>query len=663
MLPGGYIGEPHVTVPSGVMLGALTGETAVSNLSVHTEQVQAPGGEPASIAHVVGTLDAGTLQVFCTSLDELLESGATDVVVDLFETSYVNSTGLATLLKYNDAVRQREGRMAYARVPAKVLLVMRMLGFTTLFTVCDDIPGALAYISGADTTSPQEGEPEAAVAVDEPADPETAPPIEAHADPVADASPDVATDAPVPPPAEAPAADIPLNAVLDGLGEATQQEIGRAARSRRATHERFFATASAFEPGSKSRALMLCVGEAGGSSLLTPGTPSASGGGYFLRYRGKGIAVDPGRGFLATFAAAGGRLIDIDYVLVTRSTDRTAGDLGPIFDALHRFERTPKGEPKRVHLYLPAGAVAALSPVIALRGTPNVASVTTLHASGRTDGRWSNMHGLPGAHLTALPAYGCDVTSPDESVGLAFRFDVQGGSRTVVFTGETTVYPPLRMSDGSAKRDGDGRPVLDVDPSKALHERYPQEALSPDLLVAYAGTIDDHELQRLEADTVGATGLDAVSTPPESQRSEARVFGTDALGLRGLHLLLTGLAPRSIVVGELGIESADARVQIARALGEATGGQFVAPGDTAIACDITSGRFLCHASRRFEDAASIDCMAVEDDASSPFFRAGSRRTCVFEKPLPADDGAAAALRAFYEAIGESGLPAVLSGED
>jgi glyoxylase-like metal-dependent hydrolase (beta-lactamase superfamily II) len=43
------------------------------------------------------------------------------------------------------------------------------------------------------------------------------------------------------------------------------------------------------------------------------------GGGYYLRHDGYGIVIDPGYNFLQNFYEAGGRIFDIDAIVLTHA--------------------------------------------------------------------------------------------------------------------------------------------------------------------------------------------------------------------------------------------------------------------------------------------------------------------------------------------------------
>jgi anti-sigma B factor antagonist len=154
------------------------------------KNIKSAEGLTATLAELVGSIDATTVESFASVMDKLLEKGVRYLVLDCAGIKYINSTGLGILLKYVDAFNERDGGIAFSQVPQKVMLVMEMLGFNALFTIVSDEAVALKHFSGAETPP---------VSVQVPADVgQPAPPAPAVA-----AAP--AAAAPVAPPALTPA--------------------------------------------------------------------------------------------------------------------------------------------------------------------------------------------------------------------------------------------------------------------------------------------------------------------------------------------------------------------------------------------------------------------------------------------------------------------------
>ncbi len=155
------------------------------------KNIKSAEGLTATLAELVGSIDATTVESFASVMDKLLEKGVKHLVLDCAGVKYINSTGLGILLKYVDAFNERDGGIAFSQVPQKVMLVMEMLGFNALFTIVSDEAVALQHFSGAETPP---------VSVQVPSDVGQPAPAPAAAAPVAPATPTPAV-APVTAPA------------------------------------------------------------------------------------------------------------------------------------------------------------------------------------------------------------------------------------------------------------------------------------------------------------------------------------------------------------------------------------------------------------------------------------------------------------------------------
>ena len=86
-------------------------------------------------------------------------------------------------------------------------------------------------------------------------------------------------------------------------------------------------------------------------SSHTPLAGSALGGGYFVRWHGKGIALDPGHTFLTSFSNAFGPtdtaplcLNDIDLVIASHDHPDHCGDLANLLALVYAYRRQGAGE-------------------------------------------------------------------------------------------------------------------------------------------------------------------------------------------------------------------------------------------------------------------------------------------------------------------------------
>jgi len=110
-----------------------------------------------TIIHLVGVIDAHTLDTFEGSLREVmdddgqdsggLDSGGLAIVLDCNELRYVNSAGFGELIRYHDQLKSRGGRLVLARVPPKIGVILEMLGLKSLIPVATGLDEARGIAS------------------------------------------------------------------------------------------------------------------------------------------------------------------------------------------------------------------------------------------------------------------------------------------------------------------------------------------------------------------------------------------------------------------------------------------------------------------------------------------------------------------------------------
>ena len=128
-------------------------------LELRVKPIRSPAGTLATLAQVEGAIDASTLARFQEVMDKLIARGVKNLVLDCAAVRYINSSGLGTLLKYAETFESINGNLMFSRVPSKVLLVMEMLGFHTLFNIVPDEAAALKMLAdkAVEAPAPQAG--------------------------------------------------------------------------------------------------------------------------------------------------------------------------------------------------------------------------------------------------------------------------------------------------------------------------------------------------------------------------------------------------------------------------------------------------------------------------------------------------------------------------
>jgi len=373
------------------------------------------------------------------------------------------------------------------------------------------------------------------------------------------------------------------------------------------------------------------------------------GGGYYIRYKNNGIVIDPGYDFIRNFSDAGGRLCDINHVIITHAHNDHTNDFESLLSLFYqlnedRKKKNPDSIPKLIHLYLSQGAARKFSGYLSLRNVQHIGKVEILNQGCKENPQTINLHGVTGVHLTVLRAYHDDVITEEYSIGLGFEFDINGSSRRIVFTGDTGLFPPSRdKKDGKIEKDGAGNTRLDYGDnfSKMIFNEYPEKFKAPDLIIPHIGSIKKEEFK-----SAGISGT------PVAGKASGLYFYPNHLGFRGTIALIHGLKPKSAIISEFGEELKDIRFslirEIAKIINKITDEEkvqsrseekyqpFITPGDLTIIYDIGEDKFFCHQTCDFEKPSVIDFLEFEEGSDSKHYSSGTKRTYIFNKPLPWD---------------------------
>lgn len=96
-----------------------------------------------SVVKVSGRVDSSTAPEMEKSLQGLLDSGRTQMVLDLQETDYLSSAGLRVLVAMHKATKKNGGGMCLAQPSARVSEVLDLAGLTPVFAVYPDVVEAV----------------------------------------------------------------------------------------------------------------------------------------------------------------------------------------------------------------------------------------------------------------------------------------------------------------------------------------------------------------------------------------------------------------------------------------------------------------------------------------------------------------------------------------
>ncbi len=166
---------------------------------------------------------------------------------------------------------------------------------------------------------------------------------------------------------------------------------------------------------------------------LVPGESAARGGGYLLRWGGKGLVVDPGPGFLANLHDGGFGLADVDGVLVTHNHIDHVAELPHILTLVHEYNELHPAAKRKVDLFLAPSVLEAYAGMVAT--SQDVGGLVRLMEGEPTP--------LAGYCIEALPLHARhkELGGSEHALSVALKLlspaepgNVEG---TVAFTGDT----------------------------------------------------------------------------------------------------------------------------------------------------------------------------------------------------------------------------------
>lgn len=99
----------------------------------------------ATVFDLEGALKMGDAeQSFRDAVEELLESGGHQLVVNLTSVSEIDSSGISALVRAHTSMKRQGGRCVYFGASKRVMQVIKMVRLDTVFEMTDDEAKALS---------------------------------------------------------------------------------------------------------------------------------------------------------------------------------------------------------------------------------------------------------------------------------------------------------------------------------------------------------------------------------------------------------------------------------------------------------------------------------------------------------------------------------------
>lgn len=96
------------------------------------------------VVAVSGEVDVYTAAQLGTALETLIDAGALQLVVDLTDSPFLDSTGLSVLVRALNRVRPSGGSMRIVAPADRIAKVFRLTGLDTTMGLYADLPAAVS---------------------------------------------------------------------------------------------------------------------------------------------------------------------------------------------------------------------------------------------------------------------------------------------------------------------------------------------------------------------------------------------------------------------------------------------------------------------------------------------------------------------------------------
>ncbi len=97
-----------------------------------------------TVIEVGGEIDVYTAPKLREQLTELVDSGRYDIVVDMSDVEFLDSTGLGVLVGGLKRVRTHDGSLHLVCTQERILKIFRITGLTRVFPIHDSVAAAVA---------------------------------------------------------------------------------------------------------------------------------------------------------------------------------------------------------------------------------------------------------------------------------------------------------------------------------------------------------------------------------------------------------------------------------------------------------------------------------------------------------------------------------------
>lgn len=303
-------------------------------------------------------------------------------------------------------------------------------------------------------------------------------------------------------------------------------------------------------------------------------------GGYFLRWRRKGIVINPGPQFLDNFHNHGYHIRDIDFVIVTRDSLEAHADIKSIYDLNYRVNKMDPNNLHIINYYLNQQSHRDISMVLKphFKQERNTLHCLELYMDS-PDLECLDLCGE--VSLSYFPP-----TTPE----------VQGQGRTEAqFRGQACVGIRLQLKAEEGVRASVGQ-------KNAISVGYVSGTCYSPLLAHHLSGCD-----------ILLTGFETTSVDDYSKLK----YNPDSLGFFGTQTLVEEVSPPLLISCEFGGREGDIRVEAIKKLRQerlsnSKCNTVALPGDTGLLVSLESLKVRCSVNNSFTDPCHVHVAKTRD---------------------------------------------------
>lgn len=283
-----------------------------------------------------------------------------------------------------------------------------------------------------------------------------------------------------------------------------------------------------------------------------------STGGIFLRWNGKGIAINPGARFLQHFHAQGLHIRDIDYVIVTGDQPECYTDVKEIYELNYQINKS-QDELQIIHYYFNQKAFQDLSRILKphFKQERNTLHSLELFVDSSDVEKVDLVEGITLYYFSATSRDAFPTSSESKevqqntSLGIRLELDFQEVTRSIGYISKTAWNPLLAHHLGRC-----------------------------DLLIAGFGNTESQDYQKL-------------------------AYLSDCLGYYGIATLVEEVGPRLVLCGEFEGRDGDIRLEVVQKMRSEYGGKPILPADAGLCVNLKTLEVRCSVSAIWAESSQI----------------------------------------------------------